>query len=159
MRQWLFACFALIGLGCGGSVESDPSPLHKLCMDACAHVHAKNCYEAAAVDVASCDSECAGVSSLAGNACTDEQAEWYACRAKATITCGGPTGETPEAVECAPLEQAISMCDTPGTQCVRGPGSDDICFNFGLKSFYVCSDGAIAPPDCAQVTSNGFCCP
>lgn len=159
MRQWLYACFALIGLGCGGVAENDPSPLHKLCMDACAHVHAKNCYESPAIDVAGCDSECSNVPSLAGSPCTDEQAALFACKSTAKITCGGPTGETPVATDCKAEEDAVASCESPGMTCSRAPGSDDICFQFGFKSFFVCSEGFSAPPECIQVTSNGFCCP
>lgn len=159
MRQWLYACLALIGLGCGGTAENDPPMLHKLCVDACAHLHAKNCYEKPAINVSGCDSECSGIGSLTGNPCTDEQAELFACRSTATITCGGPTGETPIAADCEMEENAVSNCESPGMMCVRAPGSDDVCFQFGFKTFFVCSEGFGAPPECTQVSSTGFCCP
>lgn len=160
MRQWLYACFALVGLGCGGTTDNDPSMLHKLCMDACAHMHAKNCFEAPAIGVASCDNECSGVSTLVGNPCTDEQAALFDCKATAKITCGGITNETPVAEECKPQEDAVAACESPGsTTCARAPGSDDICFQFGFKSFFVCSEGAFPSPECTQVSSTGFCCP
>jgi hypothetical protein len=159
MRQWVFASLALIWIGCGGSVDPKPSPLHKLCMEACAHVHAKNCYEAPAVDVANCDNECSGAQSLAGSPCTDENASLYACTAKATVTCGGNTGETPIVTGCDAEEGEVSKCESPGMSCGRAIGSDDICFQFGFSKFYVCSEGVFAQPECIQVTNTGFCCP
>ena len=159
MRHWVLASIALLWLGCAGSADPEPSPLYKLCMNACAHIHAKNCYESSAVNVAACDSECANVQSLAGSPCTDEHAALYACTAKATISCGGNTGETPIATGCEEEEQAITACDSPGLSCSRAIGSDDICFQFGLKEFFVCSEGISPGFECTPVTATGFCCP
>lgn len=161
MRQWLYAGLAVIGLGCGGLADSNPSPLHKLCMDACAHIHAKNCYAAPAVDVGGCASECGSIQSFADNPCTDEQAAWYACSAQAKITCEGSSGETPTVNGCEAEKEAVSKCETPGTTCTRAPGSDDICFQFGggFNAFYLCSEGVSPGPNCLQVSSVGFCCP
>jgi len=159
MRQWLYASIALIGLGCGGSADNDPSPLHKLCMDACAHIHAKNCYSSPAIDVSGCESECSGVQSFAGNACTDEHAALYACTAKATITCEGSAGDTPTVNGCDAEESAVSSCEAPGMTCLPSPGSEDLCFQFMLKQFFVCSEGVMPGPMCIQVTNTGFCCP
>jgi hypothetical protein len=159
MRLWVFASLALIWVGCGGSADPEPSPLHKLCMDACAHVHAKNCYEAPAINVADCDAQCSTVPTLSGSPCTDEYAVSYACTAKATISCAGNTGETPVVIGCEAEEQAASQCQSPGLGCARSFGSEDQCVPFGFKEFYVCSDGITPGPNCVQVTSNGFCCP
>jgi hypothetical protein len=128
-------------------------------MDACAHIHARNCFDSPAINVTGCDSECSGAAALAGNPCTDENAALYACTAKATITCGGNTGETPVVSGCEAEEQAISKCESPGLSCGRAIGSDDICFQFMLKSFFVCSEGINPGPNCIQVTATGFCCP
>lgn len=161
MRQWSFAWLLLLGIGCSGTGGGDVTPLHKLCVEACAHVREKNCYEAPAVGVALCSSECSDVSSKAGNECTDEYAALYACTIKADITCGGSTGETPIINGCSNQESAIEGCESPGKTCLRAPSSDEICFQFGfgLNEFYSCSEGVNPSPECIPVTSTGFCCP
>jgi hypothetical protein len=159
MRQWMYSSFALIWLGCSGTVDQKPSPLQALCMDACAHIHAKNCFDSPAIDVGNCEIECQQASSFAGNACTDEHAALYACTANATITCEGPSAETPMVTGCEDEEVAITKCESPGMTCTRAQGSDDVCFQFGLTEFFVCSEGIMAGPMCIQVTATGFCCP
>lgn len=159
MRQWVFALVTLMSVGCGGSVDADPSPLHKLCMDACAHVHARNCLEAPAVDVANCENECINVQSLASSPCTDEQAALYACTAKATIQCASVSGIPPTIIGCDTEQEGVNSCQTPGLTCLRSPSSDVTCFDFGFMRFFVCSEGISPDPKCIQVSSDGFCCP
>lgn len=159
MRQWVLALFALVAVGCEGTSEQDPSVIHKLCMDACAHIHAKNCIEKPAVDVQSCDAECINASSFSSTPCTDEQAALYACTAKAEIACPSIPGSQPRALGCEAEEQEVTKCGSPGLGCVRSEGSDITCFDFGFKRFFVCSEGIGPDPMCIQVASNGFCCP
>lgn len=159
MRQWSFAWLLLLGIGCSGVASSEVTPFHKLCMDACAHVHAKNCYAAPAVDVAACTFECSDLQAKAGNPCTDEHAALYECTAKADIICGGSTGEEPVINGCDEEISAIDACETPGLTCARAPSSDEICFQFGFNQFFACSEGQSPAPECIGVTPTGFCCP
>lgn len=159
MRPWSFAWLLLLGMGCSGTAGGEATPLHKLCMDACAHVRAKNCYQAPAVGVDQCNFECSNVASLAGNACTDEMAAHFACTAKADITCEGSTGETPVVNGCSAEEAAVDACESPGSACARAPSSDEICFQFGFMQFFACSEGLSPAPECIAVTATGFCCP
>lgn len=159
MRRWTFAWLLLLGIGCSGTASGEATPLHKLCVDACAHVRAKNCYAAPAVGVDLCSFECSDVQSKAGTPCTDEHAALYECTAKADITCEGATGETPVVNGCSAQEAAIEACETPGLACVRAPSSDETCFQFGFKQFFACSEGVNPGPECLPVTITGFCCP
>lgn len=159
MRQWLFAVLALTFLGCEGATDFSSSPLHKLCMNACAHVHAENCLEAPAVDVTACDNECSNVQALANSPCTDENAALYECISKSTIVCSSISGQPPNAKDCDLQRQHVESCQTPGLSCARSFGSDDICFQFGFKQFFTCSEGIGPGPECIQVTGTGFCCP
>lgn len=158
MRKSIFALFVLTWIGCAGSGDSDPSPFHKLCMDACAHIHERNCLEAPAVDVGNCNDECATAATLVDSPCTDEQAALYACTAKSTIICSSASGLPPTPKDCDAEQKAANSCDSPGTACLRSPGSDDICFQFGLKQFFECSEGTGPNLGCVQVTGSGFCC-
>lgn len=159
MRQWILALFALMAVGCEGTSNSEPSIMHKLCMDACAHIHAKNCIEAPAVDVQNCDAECVNSTGFSSSPCTDEQAALYACIAQAEISCPSIPGLQPKALDCDIEEQAVAKCGSPGLGCARAEGSDDVCFQFGFSSFFVCSEGIGPDMKCIQVSSNGFCCP
>ena len=159
MRRWTFAWLLLWGMGCSGTASSEATPLHKLCMDACAHIRAQNCYSAPAVGVSACTIECSGLESYSGNPCTDEYANVLECTAKAQITCGGSGGETPVVNGCAEQETALEACETPGLTCARSPNSDVECFQFGFKQFFVCSEGVNPGPECLPISVTGFCCP
>lgn len=159
MRQWVIALVAMVSQGCAGSSDPNPSPLHKLCMDACAYVHSKNCLEKPAVNVGDCINECTNVQAVANSPCTDEQAAYYECTKTATIRCASVSGASPTVIGCEAEEQALAGCDSPTITCLRSPGSDDTCFKFGFSSFFTCSDGVSPGPECVQVTNSGFCCP
>lgn len=160
MRQWILGMVALISAGCAGSNNPDPSPLHALCMNACAHIHAENCLESPAVDVLNCESECANADSSSNSPCTDEQAAYYACTVSATIRCASISGVPPTVLGCEAEEAKMTACGSPSLTCLRSPGSDDTCFKFGFGGvFFACSEGINPGPQCIQVTNTGFCCP
>lgn len=159
MRSLLSFALATILLGCSGGSGDTDSVLVDLCMDACAHIHEKNCVQQAAADIGQCPSKCQSAGKDANGVCTDEVAALYACTAKATITCPSDTSFPPKVEGCEEEQSAVTGCNNPGNGCVRSEVNDNICFQFGLSQFFVCSEGAGFDLKCSQVTVDGFCCP